>query len=83
MDAQAQSTQVRQKQLTNRDALLQHYSKLQTAAFQAGRLALLLLDVASDIMGTEKNVSAVKALSIDISQTADDIKKRASIDSTI
>lgn len=80
-EAQTQSTLIRQKQLANRDALLQHYSKLQTAAFQAGRLALLLLDVASDIMETEKNVSSVKLLTIDISQTADDIKKRASVDS--
>jgi hypothetical protein len=74
-DAMSQTSAVATQNQLYKDSLLAQYSKLQTAAFQAGRLALLLLDVSADIMETEKTVSSVKYITEDISETSEDMRR--------
>ncbi len=86
--ADALSTSVRQnvmlagtlitKSRESRDYVHEHVAQVQNAAFQAGRLAILMLDISAEVMQSGTNAGKVKTMAQEVLSMLDDMKKQAS-----
>lgn len=58
-----------------RDYVHEHYSQVQNAAFQAGRLAILMLDISGEIIQSSNNSIKVKSIAAEALETLEDMRK--------
>jgi methyl-accepting chemotaxis protein len=71
------SRDIYDKTAAYKEAVMNQYSQVQNAAFQAGRLSLLLLDVSSDIVESSNVTSNLKYLASDMMYLAEQLKDLA------
>ncbi len=58
-----------------RDYVHEHYSQVQNAAFQAGRLAILMLDISGEIIQSSNNSIKVRSIAAEALETLEDMRK--------